>query len=982
MKRFLHFLLLLLACFSFSLHCKAQDLDSDNDGILDCVEKRLQNATMNSLFQLNGTAVSGGSSGIPDNTVQLTTADSNQSGSMWSINKINFAQSFTIRYQAYLGATNGADGIATVFHNDPAGSAAIGATGFGIGAAGIVNGIALEIDTYMNNATTGDIADDHGMIWDTDGVATNNVDSFDPAVVSLSSAIALGELEDDQWHQVIVTWNASTRTLSYTVDGTLAGSYTHSGTLNDFCEKYFNIPSTSLNKLVYYGYTASTGGEYNVQSVRINNFCADYPQFVDTDGDGIEDYLDLDSDNDGCPDALEGDGNVSQGMLNPDGSINGATDANGIPIAANGGQNPGNAYDPTINDCENTGFCTTGCNGNTYVNSNDPNTIEYDNMVSVFHSSMVKEADGAIKVWGQGIAYNGTGTSGNILVPQLLNSDNYPGLSGTILKFTGGSATNNQQFAVLTTDGLFVWGGSTGSLVSSAIKNSVTFGSVSIATAGIAGLKSDGLPAGVAPIDVKMLFGTQNTVALVTCSGEAWILSTTGDKYGDGAAQNTANSAMWHRVKINSTTNLKKVIAVRGTMNALLALTSEGEMYTWGTGTRLSRNSSDEPATRTYASLMKLPTGVTPKMIGMTRSTGGQTYYMLATNGNLYSLGENESKQLGIFSTTDHNEWVPVQKSNTAGDYFDNVVWISPQEHEGGNYAAINILTADGKLWAWGNSNNSMLGAGSGTVDPTYMPGSITGNYDAGKLNLGDTLIAVETGGHTTLTIKQCSTKFGYVGHRIRGSMADNTSGDFTETTYNFSDTAALSICGALAGPAVKDLKICEGTFANLQDAEPATLPPGVNAIQWWRTINREPGTEVTNTSSVSIGTYYAFYDPLIVTCPSQITVSYYMPTDAEYNTCACYNPAFTPGNGPESKMGITQLQRAAGISNWPMARKSAHLVLESNTKGFVITRSSTSNLGNIINPQEGMMVFDTDAQCLKIYSDGNWNCFNTPACP
>lgn len=970
------FLFLLGICPVF----QAQDLDSDNDGITDCVEKKLEGATMSTLFQLNGSALSG-SSGIPDNTVRLTEAANDESGSMWSINRINFAESFTIRYQAYLGAADGADGIATVFHNDPAGAAAIGATGFGIGAAGIVNGIALEIDTYMNNASSLDIADDHGMIWDTDGAATNGVDTFIPQVAALSSAISLGELEDGQWHDVVVTWNATTRTLSYTVGGISAGTYTYSGTLNDFCQTYFNIPASQANKLVYYGYTASTGGQTNAHSVRINNFCADYPQFVDTDGDGTPDHLDLDSDNDGCPDALEGDQSITQGMLNPDGSIAGQVDADGIPTAANGGQGAGSAYNAAINSCLNSGLCTTGCNGNTYVNSLSPNSIEYDNMVSVFHSSMVKESDGTIKVWGQGIAYNGTGTNGNITTPQVLNSTNYPGLTGDILKFAGGSTTNDQQFAVLTTSGLFIWGGAAGTLVSNSIKSSVTFGPVSVGTYGVSGTKADGLPQGVAPTDVKMMFGTHNTLALVTCSGAAWILSTAGNKNGDGSAQDAANGAVWHRIKTSATTDLHHVTAVRGTVNAMVALTSEGELYTWGTGTRLSA-SNDAPVARTYATLMTLPVGITPKMTGMTRSSNGVTYYLLATNGNLYSLGENESKQLGIFSTTDSNSWVRVQKSATANDYLDSVVWISPQEHEGGNYAAINVLTTSGKLWAWGNSNNGMLGAGTGTVDPVYMPGSITGSYNAGKLNLTDTLIAVETGGHTTLTIKQCSTKFGYVGHRIRGSMADGTTTDGTETTYNFSDTAALSICGALAGPAVQNLKICEGSLANLHNAEPSSLPPGVNSIQWWTTIDRTPGTQVVDVTAVAPGTYYAFYDPLIVTCPSQITVSYYLPSDPGYNSCACYNPAFTPGTGPETKMGITLLQRASAADQWPMGRKSGHIVLESNTKGFVITRTTTAGLSNIASPQEGMMVYDTDAKCLTLYHDGVWSCFSTPACP
>ena len=52
--------------------------------------------------------------------------------------------------------------------------------------------------------------------------------------------------------------------------------------------------------------------------------------------------------------------------------------------------------------------CVTGnCNPNIYAYSLDPNTIEYDNMISVFPPSMIREADGTVKVWGQGVAQNG-----------------------------------------------------------------------------------------------------------------------------------------------------------------------------------------------------------------------------------------------------------------------------------------------------------------------------------------------------------------------------------------------------------------------------------------------------------------------------------------------------------------------------------------------------------------------------------------------
>lgn len=324
------------------------DLDTDNDGITDCVEKRLEGATMDNLFLIAGDAVA-----INDHTIRLTEEQGNQAGSVWSEDRINFAESFIIRYDAYLGTKdgNGADGIATVFHNDPAGHATVGDEGYGIGAAGIQHGLALELDTWENNATSGDLVNDHGMIWVTDGTATSGGGEFPTPIVNLTNAVDLGDLEDGNWHNVVVSWNAATRTLSYTVNGINAGTYTHSGSLDNFCQTYFNIPASETNKLVYFGYTASTGGSSNEQSIRINDFCADYPNFVDTDGDGIPDYLDLDSDGDGCPDAIEGDGDITRDMLNPDGSINSPEDVDGIPTAANGGQGPGSAYDEDINAC-------------------------------------------------------------------------------------------------------------------------------------------------------------------------------------------------------------------------------------------------------------------------------------------------------------------------------------------------------------------------------------------------------------------------------------------------------------------------------------------------------------------------------------------------------------------------------------------------------------------------------------------------------
>lgn len=96
-----------------------------------------------------------------------------------------------------------------------------------------------------------------------------------------------------------------------------------------------------------------------------------------------------------------------------------------------------------------------------------------------------------------------------------------------------------------------------------------------------------------------------------------------------------------------------------------------------------------------------------------------------------------------------------------------------------------------------------------------------------------------------------------------------------------------------------------------------------------------------------------------------------------------CYNPAVIIGTSIPTKMGITLLQRAGGDNTkWPMVRNGGVIALESNTKGFVITRMTTAQISAIASPQEAMMVYDTTAQCLKLYNGTAWSCFNTATCP
>lgn len=530
--------------------------------------------------------------------------------------------------------------------------------------------------------------------------------------------------------------------------------------------------------------------------------------------------------------------------------------------------------------------------GNAYLNSSNPNTLEYDNIVSGSYATMVREYDGKVRVWGKNIGPNAE----DIASPLELNGDNYGSgenkLTGSILKFTAG----RNQYAVLTTEGLYIWGELEG-LIINGIHNigRNSFRKVSIGTYNVqrGEVKADGLPEGVQPTAVKMMFGTWGGLAIVTCDGQAWMLTYHKDGYGDGAPFTNRNSLLWHRVSRAPDTPLENVVAVRGNGRTFMALTAEGKVYTWGVRTRLGDNTG--PSKRAYATLMKPIPGVTPKMIGVVsipdytnENSIAATYYLLGTNGRLYVLGDNEYATFGAKAICDKINWHHVVVSNVVEgetyDIYDNVAWISLEEHSV-NALAINVLTKEGKLWAWGNNTFSKLG-GEITYEKyaTFMPGSTTGGYDKTKLNKEDLVVAVESATFFTMIIKQCSTTFGFVGNSRHGNMSDNTSNDLIISEYTFSDTSEVSVYGAVSAPILNDRKICDGSTFDLTDAIPAAFPPESTGIDWWMDAN---GTiPVANPEAVGPGTYYGIFRGLEEACSTAITISLYTDSDSEFETC------------------------------------------------------------------------------------------------
>ncbi|MGB2502766.1 MAG: lectin-like domain-containing protein, partial [Flavobacteriaceae bacterium] len=203
-------------------------------------------------FTVNNSAIYSGG-GVYRITPNLNT----QSGSIWYQRRLDLRVEFTFDVDLNFGNSNsGADGIAFVLQNLDLGQ---GSSGGGLGYGGITPSYVIEMDTYQNGHDPTSGADHIGFILN--GASSTNQQGSPDAVETIN-------LEDGNWHNMLIEWNPQSTTLSYT--------FTHNNGTVYSQAKNIDIAGTVLNSnIAYMGFTASTGGERNEQSVRFDNnsFC-------------------------------------------------------------------------------------------------------------------------------------------------------------------------------------------------------------------------------------------------------------------------------------------------------------------------------------------------------------------------------------------------------------------------------------------------------------------------------------------------------------------------------------------------------------------------------------------------------------------------------------------------------------------------------------------------------------------------------------
>ena len=177
-------------------------------------------------------------------------------------------------------------------------------------------------------------------------------------------------------------------------------------------------------------------------------------------------------------------------------------------------------------------------------------------------------------------------------------------------------------------------------------------------------------------------------------NGTVWISGR--NDVGICAQGDTTNRTKPVQVKIDANTYLTNVIKISAMRSMVMALTKDGEVYTWGYNDTGVLGLGDT-TTRTYATRVKGVGGNGYLENIMDISIGHTTSIAVDKNGNVYGWGNSADYELMENSTT----YTPVKlKSMT------DVICASV------GYGEVSAIKSNGETWTWGYNGYGAMGYG------------------------------------------------------------------------------------------------------------------------------------------------------------------------------------------------------------------------------------------------------------------------------
>lgn len=204
----------------------------------------INNISAQTGFNLVGNATASG------NCYTLTNGGNTQIGAAWNFSKTNLSEPFDIKASLFLGSNNGtgADGMAFVIQQQSINS---GESGAGQGYGNITPSFIVEFDTYYNSYLNDPTYSHMSIQKNGDPSHNNGLTAPIPINADFSPA------DNGITHSVRFMWDPSTNIFKVYFDCQL--KITYSG---DIINTIFNGDPE-----VFWGFTAATGGNTNVQRV-------------------------------------------------------------------------------------------------------------------------------------------------------------------------------------------------------------------------------------------------------------------------------------------------------------------------------------------------------------------------------------------------------------------------------------------------------------------------------------------------------------------------------------------------------------------------------------------------------------------------------------------------------------------------------------------------------------------------------------------
>lgn len=238
---------------------------------------------------------------------------------------------------------------------------------------------------------------------------------------------------------------------------------------------------------------------------------------------------------------------------------------------------------------------------------------------------------------------------------------------------------------------------------------------------------------------------------------------------------------------------LSRVVQVAIGEDNAVGLADDGTVFSWG-----SYPAHGAGNDATFPNVVKDPTGTAP-LTGIVSVSAGRLFSMaLTADGKVYAWGWNSDGQTGRGTRSTSEPLPALVRKNDDGAELSNIVAISA------GHAFGLALTADGKVYAWGQNSYGNLGQGARTAStnpPTVRAVLVKDPSGTGILS---NIAMISAGGHHALAVDRNGKMFSW-GRSVNGQLGDGANRPIYNETHKpiavvgptstgqFSDIAAFA---------------------------------------------------------------------------------------------------------------------------------------------------------------------------------------------